>query len=311
MLNLVKTRELTLLAPSAPARALHLSAASGLVRVGEFLYVVADDEHHLGVFPVAGNAPGYLFPLFAGELPDAKAERKALKPDLETLALLPAFDGYPNGALLALGSGSKRNRRKGVLLPLDVHGAISGAPRLIDLSDLYAVLREHIDDLNIEGAVVTADSLLLLQRGNKKHAENFIVELRLAELLTSFSVAGAAHAASFKSLRSCDLGVVDGVPLSFSDGAVLPDGSLVFTAIAENTEDSYNDGACVAAAVGVIDRQGTVRRMELLEHPHKIEGIDARVDGAAIRLLLVTDADDASVAASLFSAELDGYPFPH
>lgn len=72
MLRLTKLRELTLPMPPQADRPRHLSAASGLVGVGEFLYVVADDENHLGVFSAAGDAgipavlssveiPGYPF----------------------------------------------------------------------------------------------------------------------------------------------------------------------------------------------------------------------------------------------------------
>jgi hypothetical protein len=28
---------------------------------------------------------------------------------------------------------------------------------------------------------------------------------------------------------------------------------MVFTAVAEDTDDNYNDGACVGAAVGIVD----------------------------------------------------------
>src|SRR5688572_32889185 len=84
-------RELTLASPPNADSARHISAASGMVVVGEFLYVIADDELQLGVFE--GNGAGALVRLFPGELPKASAERKALKPDLEALVRLPSFSG--------------------------------------------------------------------------------------------------------------------------------------------------------------------------------------------------------------------------
>ena len=89
MLSLTKIRDLDLSQSAEAEGASFLSAASGLVRAGSFLYVVADDELHLGVFPAAGDAPGHLIRLFEGALPASKAERKKLKPDLETLMKLP------------------------------------------------------------------------------------------------------------------------------------------------------------------------------------------------------------------------------
>jgi hypothetical protein len=92
--------------------------------------------------------------------------------------------------------------------------------------------------------------------------------------------------------------------LSFTDAASLPDGSMVFTAVAEDTEDTYNDGACLGAAIGVAARDGTVRFIDRLDECHKVEGVTARVDNNVIRLLLVTDADDPAIPASLFSATM-------
>src|SRR5262245_61762447 len=119
MIQLIRIRELTLSAPSSPGRHAFLSAASGLVKTGEFFYVVADDEYHLGVFPVEGNAPGRLIRLFAGTLPFETAARKKRKPDLEALAYLPASCGLASDALLCIPSGSTANRHTGALLMLD------------------------------------------------------------------------------------------------------------------------------------------------------------------------------------------------
>ena len=79
---------------------------------------------------------------------------------------------------------------------------------------------------------------------------------------------------------------------------------MVFTAVAEDTEDTYNDGACLGAAIGIIASDGSLRFLDRLEQCHKVEGVSARVDGDAIRLLLVTDADDPDVPAGLFSASI-------
>jgi hypothetical protein len=101
-----------------------------------------------------------------------------------------------------------------------------------------------------------------------------------------------------------DLGAIEGAPLSFTDGAALPDGRILFSAVAENTEDNYLDGPCVGAAVGIIGTDGRVQAMLRLEPAEKIEGLHATVEGDRISLLLVTDADDASIPAKLLVAEI-------
>jgi hypothetical protein len=81
------------------------------------------------------------------------------------------------------------------------------------------------------------------------------------------------------AIVTVDLGQIAGIPLSFTDGASLPDGSMVFTAVAENTEDTYNDGACLGAAIGILAQDGTLRYLDRLDACHKVEGIAARIDG--------------------------------
>ena len=307
LISLTKVRTLDLSVPTSIGRTAHLSAASGLVRAGRFFYVVADDELHLGVFHATDAKAGHLVRLFGGELPAPAQERKARKPDLEALATLPAFAGYPHGALLALGSGSKRNRRLGALLALDAQGEAGDTPQVCDLSGLFSVPEEIFAALNIEGAVVLGDELCLLQRGNKRTAENAVIRFQLPallDLLGSSSPIAAPESLIPSAICPVVLGEIEGIPLCFTDAAALPHGELVFAAIAEDTADSYNDGPCKGAAVGIADRQGRLRCLYRLDRPHKIEGIEARVEGDVIRLLLVTDADDAAIAASLYSAAI-------
>ncbi len=304
MITLTKIRALDL-ADSGDARLpRHVSAASGLACAGSFIYVVADDELHLGVFDAAGGAPGRLLRLFDGELPAEKAARKKQKPDLEAIVALPPFGDFEEGALLALGSGSKRNRCRGALLRLDALGAVADAPRVVDVSRMFEELDRHCPALNIEGAVAIGNELRLLQRANKKNPQNAIVRYPLPTILAALAAEGAIGAMAPAAIDTIDLGHIDGVPLSFTDGASLPDGGMVFTAVAEDTEDTYNDGACLGAAIGVAARDGTLRRIERLDACHKVEGVAARVDNDVIRLLLVTDADDPAIPASLYAATL-------
>lgn len=304
LITLTKLRDLELSAASSADRPLHLSAASGLVFTDRHFYVVADDELHLGVFDSGDTQPGHLVRLFAGELPPTKKKRKAHKPDLEVLMRLPPFAGHPHGALLALGSGSKDNRRLGALLESDAQGATNETPRVIDLAILFANLEDQVGDLNIEGGMVNGNELQLLQRGNKGDGRNALIRFPLAALFDMLGNAAGTVRIAPLAICPVDLGSVAGTPLCFTDGAALPNGDIVFSAVAENTEDSYNDGPCLGAALGVMDRKGNARSLHLLDQRHKIEGIDASVESDVVRLRLVTDADDAAIPAGLFSATL-------
>lgn len=303
MIALTKIRDLHV-SPSAGGERAYLSAASGLVRAGPYLYVVADDELHLGVFLTTSDGPGHRVRLFAGELPVSKPERKKLKPDLEALMKLPASERFPAGALLALGSGSTRMRRMGALLRLDAHGALAGAPQPVDLSPILKPLGRAFDGLNIEGAVAIDDEIRLFQRGNKGGSANAVIRFPLSAFLDAVTSPREIELEPV-AIHWVDLGASGGIPFSFTDAAALPGGDILFTAIAEDTEDSYNDGPCTASAIGILSSDGSLRRLVPLAEPHKIEGVDARVESGVIKLLLVTDADDPEIPAVLFSATME------
>lgn len=305
MLSTRFIRELTLASPPNADSARHISAASGMAVAGKFLYAIADDELHLGVFDRSGTGAGTLVRLFPGELPNDPAERKALKPDLEALVRLPSFPGHPHGALLALASGSKRNRRTGAVLKLDESGLIAGESCPYDLTPFYSPLESRFPALNIEGAVVLGDELVLFQRGSKAQPENALISFPLREILRAMDPETAiVFPIAASRVRIFDLGAIEGALLSFTDGAALPDGRIVFSAVAENTEDNYLDGPCLGAAIGIIGTDGRAETMLRLEPTEKVEGIHATVEGDRISLLLVTDADDANVPAKLLTAEI-------
>ncbi len=283
----------------------HLSAASGLVRVHQRLYVVADDELHLGMFDPE-HPTGSLLRLLDGDLPQDKDKRKRAKPDFESLVHLPPLPGCPAGALLALGSGSKPNRHTGVLVGLDVQGQPNGRMATLDLATLYAPLRKRFADLNIEGALLVSGELLLLQRGNKGNALNACIRFDWNQM-APWLAGVRTQAPAAKSVQLLDLDSVNGVPLGLTDGAALHCGAWAFSAVAESTDNSYLDGACVASAIGTVGADGTLQALHLLEGAPKVEGLAVRADtggSAAWVCTLVTDPDDPSVAAQVLQVQL-------
>jgi hypothetical protein len=302
MIELRALRTLGMSAPLGPGRPAHVGAASGLVATQDRIYVVADDELHLAVLPRHDDGNGAWLRLLDGELPLAHKPRKALKPDFEALTWLPPSPLASHGALLALGSGSRANRGLGALLALDAQGNVAGMARRIDLSALHATLQRALGAVNIEGAVVHDDRLILLQRASRARPANLLVHLRLSDLLAT--IAGHPTAFDVIALQEIELGRIDGVALSFTDGALLADGRIVFTAVAEDTNDSYADGPCAAAAIGLIDAQGRLQRMEAVHPLFKLEGVHATLVASGIELLLVSDADDAAIASTLLAGSL-------
>jgi hypothetical protein len=271
----------------------HLGAASGLVCEHGRAYVVADDEHHLAVFRDLAT-PGALHRIRDGDLPRRKSTRKRRKPDLETLTSLPP---HWTGArlLLALGSGSRANRCTGFAVPIRRDGSLSARVHAFDLGALYRPLIARFGGLNVEGAMVVGDQLVLLNRGGREGLPNAALFVPMAALLAAMS-AGVGRAAAPR-VMPFDLGTLDGVALGFTDGAARPDGSWLFSAAAEHSADSVADGPCHGSVIGEVSARGELVAMRRLPGTLKVEGIALQPEGPS--LCMVTDADDPLCCAQL------------
>lgn len=285
MIHFQKTQDLIL--PTG-----FISAASGLVLFENRFYVIADDDLYLGVFSAETGAPGKLYPLLSGTLPREHQARKKMKPDFESLVLLPSADGSPIRELLAIPSGSTQNRMTGVRVQMR-----TGATTKINFQPLYDKLSRIFSELNIEGAVACDNKLLLFQRGNGSKHENAIIHLNFNN--------GQLLPDCIEKIVSYDLGKLNGVPLSFTDAWELEDRSILFAAAAENTNDTYNDGKCEGSVMGKLDRDGKIIFMDELFPSMKAEGLAARRVGQKLEIFIVTDADNEKLPAGLFFAVLE------
>jgi hypothetical protein len=301
-LELRTLRDLDLAEATAKGRAPHLGAASGVVRRGDFAYVIADDELDLGVFRISTGEPGETRSVLPGELPDDESERKGAKPDLEALTALPPFGDTPYGGLMGLGSGSDSDggRDRGFFWAFAADGSLEGEPQVIDLSPLYDALRKKLGNLNIEGAAVLHDELWLFHRGNEGDSGNVVAEVALSDLAGSLRGDHDIDVEELRELRQYELGEMDGVALCFSDATALSDDLVCFTASAEGEED----GDIRGSVVGTISANGEVRRLRTIDRQWKVEGVHASVDTGVIDFVFVCDQDDEEVASPLLTATM-------
>jgi hypothetical protein len=301
-------RNVTLAAHAHPSQRAHISACSGLIEMAGQWFAVSDDEHHLATFDLDPRSPAQLIRLFEGELPIDSAKRKSQKPDLEVLTALPASEYHPHGALLALGSGSKPIlRERGVCIARGEDGALN-APHHFDLAPLYAPLRNHFADLNIEGAIFAGDTFRLLQRGNASDTLTASISYSAQEILNW--LAGKTTALpNISHIAPIDLGHVEGVPLTITDAALVSGhaGLWAVSAAAENTANSYADGPCVGSAVAFLNASNEVVAKHLLFGAPKVEGIVATRSTSGpglITITMVTDADDPLRASQVLRAQV-------
>ena len=278
----------------------HLAAASGLVKVGQWFWVVADDENHVGRF---SDSHGERVRVFAGELSQNTAERKAQKPDLEALVYLDKRQsGLKDDALLAIASGSRPTRYRGAIIPVTPNGDTCGEITTIDLSLVYAHLASTLTELNIEGAAIVGTTLKLAQRG----PPSAIIDLDLAQVAQALRHQRPIPKSAVMSIKPLTLDALDGTPLSVTDIAALADGRLVFTAAAEATSNAYDDGVVKGSVIGIIGKDGRATNVTRVTPITKLEGVCVLADGRArLELALVCDPDDPTRPATLYRTTLE------
>jgi hypothetical protein len=296
-LELRELRSLDLAEPPEAGHGARIASASGVVRRGDFVYVIGDDLLHLGIFRLSRPEPGTVRRVLPAEGED--------KADLEVLTLLPPFPGHAYGTLLGLGSGSKRGRDRGFTWALRPDGSLEGEPASVDLEPLYRLLGERISGLNIEGACVMGERLWLLHRGNRGERTNVVAELSLEDVVRSLTGDRRIEVHELAAMRVYDLGELDGVELTFSDATPLGGDVLAFTASAESKpQEGGAPGPIRGSVVGTIDLDGHVQRLRTIDRRFKVEGIHASIDTGVMDFLFVCDQDDPDTASPLLSASM-------
>lgn len=290
-------RQLSIDPACHPRRQPHVSAASGLVIAGDWVYLVADDEHHLVALRRRDAASGalQLRRLVDGDLPIDPAARKRAKRDLEALLHLPG-DAREPAMLVAWGSGSRPQRDVAYCVQLDADGGLDGDVRAVDLAPLHRVLRGHACTLNIEAGCVQGDALWLFSRANAGSPVNGCFRIDLRQIIDFLRAGGGQHALPRVEFSTLDLGCIGSVPLGITDAAALPEGGFLFSAVAEDTTNAYDDGRCLGSVLAVCGHDGAVAWSDRLEGDPKVEGIALDDNGV---LWLTTDADDPAVASEL------------
>ena len=274
-------------------------AASGIVRHGGGWLVLQDDATHACLWQDGAGTPLRLLAPVRGHDVFTESEgTKALKPDLEAVVSLP------DGGLLALGSGSTPARMRSVLLT-------EGSVQVAGLAPVYARVAEVLgvppDRLNLEGACLVGDSLRWFQRGlPASGTPSASVDLALDSLVAAAS--GRAAAVHVTAARRYELGAVAGVPLAITDAVALASGLVLVSAVAEESQSTYDDGPVVGSALALLEGELLVDVVEL----PLVDGAAPKVEGLAVAgerdgvldLVAVVDADDPRVPSLLLTLEL-------
>lgn len=285
-------------------RPAHVRAASALTAWRGQVAVVSDDASFVATVDLA---TGRCEPIALPAGPDGRRQfdagrgNKADKLDLEACVVL-------DEALVALGSDSGLAVRRQAAV-VDAHGA-----RLVALPRLYAALRQPIlggGALNLEGATIAGDTLVLGNRGGDVGPDGVATIDAIARVplaaLRALLVDPAGAPLPPIAWTPLALGQLDDVALRLTELEAWGD-DLAFAATAEATASAYDDGAVVGSVIGAVAATGAWWAPILDETGRpltaKVEGL-VRFEG---RWLASIDADDPARPSDLLELELAASP---
>jgi hypothetical protein len=216
--------------------------------------------------------------------------------------------------LITLGSGSSPLRERIVVMKWPAAGdddlCVYRAPAFYE--GLRACHEFAGSELNIEGAVFLGDDTLrLFQRGNGAPRENRLPVNATCDISWRALRSHLAQAGPIATATNCqryDLGELDGVRLTFTDGSVR-DRSVFFTATAEASPDAIADGPVMGSVLGLIDDERVRWAPILDEHGHRLA---AKVEGLCLdpldpsRAWISIDRDEPTAPSELCEVELSG-----
>lgn len=273
-----------------------LPSGSGLAISGATIWVAGDDSPYLfqlsSTYQVVEKQ--LMLPHFSGtdRIP------KSSKPDFESM-VEASWQG--RSSLLIFGSGSKTPERDSLLVvPL----AQPAQAQRFSLTQLYEAIcqKEGIGraDLNIEGAVLSGETLWLLNRGR-----NTVITMPLPHFIETI-LENKPAARLQLSIHPFTLPQIRGKQARFSGACNVPGTKQVLlTATVEDTENWIDDGEILGSFVGLLDgnslAQGVPLQHWLVSNAageaarEKLESIDVvEQSGKMLKLLAITDNDDGS-----------------
>jgi hypothetical protein len=164
---------------------------------------------------------------------------KAEKTDFETAVLVNVNDKIH---LLILGSASRKEREKGMLIPI----ADASLPQLQTFSNAEFINRvrmKGIGEINIEGATCIGDHLILSNRGNNANQKNHLIitekDFWLRQNEVAFSILSVVIPFNTKEFPGIS-------ELCYVESKDI----LLFTMSSEATNNAYDDGVIGDSYIG-------------------------------------------------------------
>jgi hypothetical protein len=277
-----------------------LSGASGIVSTHNFHYIIADNSNSFYQFTGPKFTHAKTIEIFKGELPLKPSERKKVKPDLESITLLPKSKSHPYGALILLPSLSKKNRINGAIYKLTANGNVTGPMQPVDFTNLRKQLADKIDELNIEAALIRGDEFILFNRGVSKKTKSSLIKLEINCL--------SLNSDKYEFTKKCrpqitniSFGEIDKIEYTITDATQFND-KIYFLAAAEDTENTYKDGEIRGSLIGELTLDGKIVWSKPISKKTKLEGLSVAANSTDKNIIFyaVSDLDADDVPSEVY-----------
>lgn len=220
---------------------------------------------------------------------------KAVKWDFETSCVVK-YKGQD--CLLVLGSASRKNREKGMLLPIDDSRTTAQARFLeLDLSDFVSRLKEKISaEINLEGSTVIGGNLILSNRSNLSNPDNTFI-------ITSSDFWNNPGTAPL-SLSQLTWPLQSPTGLGISELCYVPSTDLLLLTLStEMTSNAYDDGAIGDSYIGWVKDISTKLKQPTiaLEGILNLSAVNAVFKGEKMEGICVESATNDALLIHLVS----------
>jgi hypothetical protein len=239
------------------------------------LYLVGDDASFILILDPDYNRMGTI------KLFDHSEKRipKTKKSDLEASVIV---NQGKEDFLIAFGSGATEKRMVALSIPLSNQSEYRGHIVYDTGLFLKGLLLLGIAEINIEGAAIVGDALVLANRSNYTHQNNYLI-------VTGQYFWLAENDPSVRIVEMILPKVKDEIP-GISELQYLPSRDLLlFTASAETTPNAYDDGEVTSSYLGWIEdfskklSSSMIRVDEWIKLPNvSIDFLKQKIEGLCI-----------------------------
>ncbi len=213
----------------------YFPSGSSIEIFDDVLYIIGDDASEILLLDKNYNNLNKV-----ENKPVVERISKDEKIDLEASTIIER-EGKP--VLLIVGSGSKENREKVVLLPLPYSN--NALPDTISNSVFIKQLKEKgIDEVNIEGVAATKENIIFVNRANLKNKIN-----QLVFTSSTFPDTSGSLQITIRKLVLPVKNIIAGISGLAYDAT---NDVLLFTASTEETPNAYDDGEIGDSYIGYI-----------------------------------------------------------